>query len=80
MRCMPDLFPFKHIDDVVVVAPEVCVLCIQRALIRGDECFATGELPEEAGVGYYLGVQVKQNKYLRSKNNISSMPATHEKT
>jgi len=67
MCSVPDLAALHHVNDVIVVAPDIFILIFQWTVINGDKRLPAAKLPEMSGIIYYFSVQVKQEIRLKSK-------------
>jgi hypothetical protein len=51
MGSMPDFSAFHHINNIVVMAPEIFISIFKTAIVRSQKRLTAGETPEPVGVG-----------------------------
>ncbi len=68
MSSVPDLAAFHHVNDIIVVAPDVLHLAGKRTGQVSGQLFTTAQLPEMVFVGYNLSVEVVHGRYFVTTN------------
>lgn len=56
---MPDLSAFYHVNDVVILAPNIFKLLFYGTIVDADKRFPATELAENARVVFYGSVEVE---------------------